>query len=49
MMGETGFFHRAIIDTSARLGLDTRTTNLLRLLFCTHFVFEITKPEARGE
>jgi SAM-dependent methyltransferase len=43
MMGPEGFVHRTLIETGQRLGLDIRTTNLLRLLFCTHFVFEIEK------
>nr|WP_128566157.1 class I SAM-dependent methyltransferase [Methylobacterium crusticola] len=44
MMGPEGFYHRAIIETGRRLGLDVRSINLLRLLFCTHFVFAIEKP-----
>lgn len=43
MMGPEGFVHRTLIETGQRLGLDIRTINLLRLLFCTHFVFEIEK------
>ncbi|ACL62863.1 Methyltransferase type 11 (plasmid) [Methylobacterium nodulans ORS 2060] len=43
MMGPEGFVHRTLIEAGRRLGLDIRTTNLLRLLFCTHFVFEIEK------
>ncbi|TNC15791.1 class I SAM-dependent methyltransferase [Methylobacterium terricola] len=43
MMGPDGAVHRALIETGRRLGLDIRTINLLRLLFCTHFVFEIEK------
>ncbi len=45
MLGPGGFFHRAIAETGERLGLDRRTINLLRLLFGTHFVFEVEKPE----
>lgn len=44
MLGPEGYFHRALIETGQRLGLDIRSINLLRLLFCTHFVFEIEKP-----
>jgi SAM-dependent methyltransferase len=52
MMGPEGFVHRTLIETGQRLGLDLRTINLLRILFCTHVVFEIEKitgdaPEAR--
>ncbi len=43
MMGPEGFVHRTLIETGHRLGLDTRTINLLRILFCTHVVFEIEK------
>ncbi|BAQ49787.1 MULTISPECIES: class I SAM-dependent methyltransferase [Methylobacterium] len=44
MMGPEGVVHRSLIETGRRLGLDIRMINLLRLLFCTHFVFEIEKP-----
>ncbi len=43
MMGPGGFVHRSLIETGHRLGLDIRTINLLRILFCTHVVFEIEK------
>jgi SAM-dependent methyltransferase len=39
-----GYFQRNLIDLGARTGLTDRDVNLLRLKFCTHFVFEIQKP-----
>jgi len=39
-----GFFHRKIIETGERIGMSVAEINLVRLMFCTHFVFELTKP-----
>jgi SAM-dependent methyltransferase len=44
MLDPTGFFHQRIIETGKRLGLPIRYINLVRLMFCTHFTFEIVKP-----
>jgi len=40
----TGYFHRRIEECGKRLGLSMRDINLVRLMFCTHFVFQISKP-----
>jgi SAM-dependent methyltransferase len=44
MLDPTGFFHTRIIETGRALNLPTYQINLLRLMFCTHFTFQITKP-----
>ena len=44
MLDPDGYFHRKIIETGTRMGLTAAEINLLRLQFCTHFVFEIEKP-----
>jgi SAM-dependent methyltransferase len=44
MLDPDGYFHGKIIETGTRLGLGVAEINLLRLQFCTHFVFAIEKP-----
>lgn len=46
MMDPEGYFHRKMIETGQRLGLSAAEINLLRLLFCTHYVFELSKRDA---
>lgn len=43
MLNPEGYFHRTMIETGERLGWDAAEINLVRLLFCTHFVFELAK------
>lgn len=43
MMNPDGYFHLAIIETGARMGLSIAQINLLRIMFCTHYVFELVK------
>lgn len=44
MLNPEGFVHQAFINVGRKLGLLPREVNLLRLKFCTQFVFEIEKP-----
>lgn len=44
MMGPDGYFHQKMIETGIRMGLSSAEINLLRLMFCTHYVFEVVKP-----
>ncbi len=39
-----GYVHEKLIEFGLQRGLSTRDVNLLRIKFCTHFVFEIEKP-----
>lgn len=43
MSNPDGFFHTKIIETGTSMGLEIADINLLRLMFCTHFVFELEK------
>ena len=43
LLDPDGFVHDELINTGSRLGLPVRDVNLLRLKFCTQFVFELRK------
>jgi SAM-dependent methyltransferase len=44
MLDPTGYFHRRIEQCGIAMGMSLRHINLVRLMFCTHFVFQIVKP-----
>ena len=44
MMGPDGYFHQKMIETGVRMGWSFAEINLLRLRYCTHYVFEVVKP-----
>ena len=44
LLNPDGFVHRQLIDYGRRIGMSSRDINLLRLTFCTQFVFDIVKP-----
>ena len=44
MLNPTGYFHQKVIEAGERLGSSFAEINLVRLMFCTHYVFELARP-----